>query len=384
MGLRTTAAVLAIALLASGCSGSSDPAEEAPAKSAATQQASSTATDPAWERATAREAGFVPARLREVTREARAAGSSCFVVVRDGRLVVERYWGGGSPTIAKAAFSVTKSVASTLVGLAQDDGDLDIDDRADRFVPQWRGTASAAVTIRNLLSNDSGREWSAESDYGGLLRAEDQSTYAVGLTQESPPGTVWAYNNSAIQSLDRVLRQATGTDPATFAQERLFEPLGMTHSRLTDDPSGRSTGVFSGLHSTCLDLARFGMLYAQRGAWEGERLLSAGWVREAVGGSSQRLNAGYGLLWWVNRFGPLRGPLDQSDPAAAPGVLRIGRMVPEGSPRMFAALGFGGQVVAVDPDSQTVVVRMGDPVLGEGQTTYTFADAARVVTHASR
>ena len=67
------------------------------------------------------------------------------------------------------------------------------------------------MTVRNLLSNDSGRFWSPESDYQELLQARDRTSYAVGLDQASPPGTVWAYNNAAIQTLDRVIRNATGT-----------------------------------------------------------------------------------------------------------------------------------------------------------------------------
>lgn len=387
MTSRATGAVAAAAALAtllSACSGSAgSPGAESRTTAGPTPTATTT-DEPTWERATPAEAGFVPARLREVTREARQARSSCYVVVRDGELVVEDYWTDGSAEQAKQAFSVTKSVVSTLVGMAQDRELLHIDQRASRYIAEWRGTPSATVTIRNLLANDSGREWSTDTDYGGLLQATDQTAYAVGLSQTSRPGEVWAYNNAAIQTLDRVLREATGRTPAELAEEWLFEPLGMTHSTMSGDRSGSSTGTFSGLQSTCLDLARFGMLFAQRGRWEGERLVSPRWVQEAVGRSSQELNAGYGLLWWVNRAGELRGPVNQTDLGAPPGVVAVGRMVPDGPGDMFAALGFGGQVVAVDPGSQTVVVRMGDPVLGEASTTYTFADAARAVTYATR
>ena len=84
--------------------------------------------------------------------------------------------------------------------------------------------------MRNLLSNDSGRFWSLQSDYGDLLRARSRTTYAVGLTQQYAPGSAWAYNNAAIQVLEPVLEKATGMRVARFARERLFEPLGMTHT----------------------------------------------------------------------------------------------------------------------------------------------------------
>lgn len=305
------------------------------------------------------------------------------MVVREGRLVAEHYWDDGSPTKPAAVFSVTKSVASTLVGIAESDSDLDVDDPAATYIPAWRGTTAAAVTVRNLLANDSGREWSPASDYAGLIGARNRTSYAVGLAQEHPPGEVWAYNNAAIQTLDRVLRTATGEDPADFARRRLFEPLGMTHTRLTADASGRSTGMAFGMESTCLDLTRLGLLFQQQGRWDGDQLVPASWVREATGRPSQRHNAAYGLLWWLNRAGPLRGPIDQRTPSGPPGVIREGRLVPGAPADLYAALGFGGQVVMVHPGSATVVVRLGDPVLGEPDL-YTLADAARVVTEASR
>lgn len=368
---RVAAAACCAALLLTGCQ---DDAPES--------QAASTPSSPrALPTATAEELGFDRKALERLAVQAKASGSSCLLVMRDGKIAGEWYWRGGAPDEPQEVFSVTKSVTSTLVGIAQAEGDLALDDRAADYIPQWRGTPSRAVTLRNLLSNDSGRFWSQLTDYVALLRARNRTSYAVGLAQAARPGTVWAYNNAAIQTLDRVIRVATGTDAATYAQERLFEPLGMTSTRMTADASGRSTQMSFGMQSTCTDLARFGQLFAQRGEWEGEEIVPSSWVEDAVGRSSQELNAAYGLLWWVNRPGPVRAALDADNPGLPPGVTGAGQLVPGAPEDLFAALGFGGQVVLVDPGSSTVVVRLGVP--SHDRDAYTVADAARVVTEAS-
>jgi CubicO group peptidase (beta-lactamase class C family) len=312
--------------------------------------------------ATPIDLGFDAETLDRLAEDAAAYGSTCFLVARQGKVVFARYWNGGGPESPQEVYSVTKSVTSTLVGLAQADGDLSIDDTASTYIDSWRGTPSEPVTVRQLLSAVSGRFWSEESDYGELLDTPDRTAYAVGLDQQEEPGTVWVYNNAAVQTLDAVLRSATGTDPASFAEERLFGPLGMDHTWLTEDGSGHSTNVFFGMQSTCPDLARFGTLFAQDGQWDGHQLVPRAWVRDATGRPSQPLNPSYGLLWWLNTGGP-----DQ--------------LAPRARPELYAAQGLGGQVVLVDPRSDTVVVRLGGGE-DQGEEGYQIADATRVVTEA--
>ncbi|WP_165807185.1 serine hydrolase domain-containing protein [Nocardioides currus] len=332
-----------------------------------------------WTTASPGEVGLSRAALARHARLAKQRGSTCLAVVRRGKLAGD--WNWGTPrTTPREVFSVTKSVTSTLVGIAAGDGLLELDDPVSRYVPQWRGTASADVTIRNLLSNDSGRFWSLESDYSLLVKSSDRTGYAVGLTQQHPAGSAWAYNNAAIQVLDAVLRRATGLRTDVFAQRRLFDPLGMTHTRMTRDSSGRSTNAFFGMQTTCLDLARLGRLFLQQGRVDGERVVPRAFVRAAVGRSSTAHNAAYGYLWWLNRPGTLRGPTDAVDDAGQPVTPRTGQLAPAASPRMFAALGLGGQVLLVDPGSGTIVVRLGtDSLAGQNQA---FAEAAAVVTDA--
>lgn len=335
-----------------------------------------------WETTAPGAVGLERSALKAHARLARERGSSCLAVVRRGRLAGD--WNWGTPrTTPREVFSITKSVTSALVGIAVMDDALSLDDTVSTYVPQWRGTASATVTVRNLLAGDSGRFWSAESDYSLLIKAPDRTGYAVGLSQQYPVGSAWAYNNAAIQVLDAVLRKATGMPTDRFARKRLFGPLGMTHTRMTRDASRRSTQVFFGLQTTCLDLARFGELYLRHGRANGSRLLPRAFVRSSVGKSSTRHNAAYGYLWWLNRPGLLRGPTDPVDAAGQPVQPRTGQLAPGGSPRLFAALGLGGQVLLVDPVTGTIVVRLGtSSPLDRGSQA--FAEAAAVIADAVR
>lgn len=379
---RCTRATLFAALiaLAVACStgSSADGDRDGDSGDRATDVDGGAATYPgeSWPRLAPSEAGFDPGVLDDLAAEAAAEGSNCLLVARDGHLVAEWYWNGTDATTSQEVFSVTKSVTSTLVGIAQDAGLLDVRESAARHVPEWAGTPAEDVTVENLLSNDSGRHWDLATDYQALVTADDRTTFAVGLDQAAPPGTTWAYNNSAIQVLDAVLAGATGDDPAAYAQQHLFAPLGMAHTEMTHDPAGNTT-TFFGLRSTCRDLARFGHLFLRDGTWDGAQVVSASWVDAATGRPSQSLNAGYGYLWWINRPGPLAGPLhitsDQS-PAAAEG-----QMAPGAPQDMFWARGLGGQVVQVDPGSETVVVRLGG---GDRGASYDHTDTARVVTDA--
>ena len=375
--IRLAAACLA-GLLLVGCSGGEGPGERDTADPAG-PSGPATGID-GWPTASPADLGFRPERLEQLAGEAKRLDSSCYAVVRKGRLVGDWNW-GIQRLVPREVFSVTKSVISALVGIAVRDGALTLSDPVSLYVPSWRGTDSQTVTVRNLLSNDSGRYWSESSDYVEMTQARNRTAYAVGLRQQHPPGTAWAYNNAAIQVLDRVLTNATGMPTAEFAAQRLFAPLGMRHTRMTPDASGRSTNSYFGLQTTCLDLARFARLYLDRGTVGDQRILSRAYVASSVGASSTTLNAAYGYLWWLNRYGQLRGATDQVDAAGQPVESHRGRLVPGAPAGLFSAIGLSGQIAMVDRTSATIVVRLGTAA-PDAEQPYSLRNAARVVTWA--
>ena len=331
-----------------------------------------------WVRADPASMGFDPKVLRRIARAAKPSQTTCLLVARKGKVVAEWNWLDFAPDQSREVYSITKSVTSTLVGQAQADGDLDVDDPAKKYVEEWRGTTSRTVTIRDILSNDSGRYWDAGTDYAQLPQATDRTQFAIDLEQQYPPGEVWAYNNAAIQTLDRVISRATGEPTRDYAEERLFGPIGMAHTLMTADPAG-NTNTFFGVQTTCEDMARFGYLFLRQGRWGDEQVVPRSWVRAAVGRPSQDHNAAYGFLWWLNRYGPVIGPLATDAPGQPEPP--VGRIIPGAAANLFTAQGLGGQTVLVDPGSQTVVVRIGQFTPG-GADLYSARDAARFITEA--
>ncbi|MGE5286589.1 MAG: serine hydrolase domain-containing protein [Micromonosporaceae bacterium] len=387
--VRAVAVILSsilASLLAAACSGGSGPGGAAPAsKGSARPTATGSTLAPAagaWQAVTPGAAGLSAARLRQIAAQAERGHSDCLLVARYGKIAGEWYFRGTGRDSTQNVFSVTKSITSVLVGIAQDEGDLRISDSASKWIPEWKGTPAAAVTVRDLLSNDSGRQWSTKIDYAQLVRARDRTAFAVGLKQAQPPGTVWAYNNSAIQTLQRVLQNATGQDVATFARQRLFTPAGMSHTTMTPDAAGNAQ-MFQGVLSTCRDMARFGQLMLNRGRLGSTQIVSAAWVRQSTGTPSTKLNAAYGYLWWLNHRGVQAGPLapvtlQQAESPATPKT----RLVPGAPDDLYWAIGLGNQIVQVDPSSRTVVVRLGVPEVTPRPPTFGPAEASRIVTQA--
>lgn len=368
----TLAPALALALLLAACGGSDDDAatdDPAPVTTAATGATTTTGagaddtaapgddTGPAadwvypgtaWETADPAEHGLSQEGLDELATYLEGTNSNCMMVVKDGVVVDERYWNGTDVDSNQEIFSASKSVSSTLVGIAQDEGLLDIEQPASDFITEWVGTDSEPVTIRNLLSNDSGRYYDFKTDYQDMVNSPNRTEFAIGLDQQYPPGEHWEYNNSAIQTLQRVLADATGESVNAFAAERLFGPLGMT-AEYSTDPSGTEP-TFMGVQAGCDDMARFGYLFLRDGWWDGEQVVSSDWVEEATA-PSQELNPAYGFLWWLNAQ---EGALIPGTNGTVPGAFW-----PDAPADAYAALGLGDQIVLVLPDQDMVVVRAG-------------------------
>lgn len=293
-------------------------------------------------------AGLDDGRLTAALDTALAARSLGLLVVHGGRVVAERYAPQWGPGRSMDVASVGKSITAVLVGMAIDEGRIrGLDQPAADFIPQWKGTPKAAITLRHLLSMTSGLD-----DTGLALRNVEGDQFAINaaMPQKDPPGALWHYNTAAYHLTFHIVGRAVGEPYETYARRKLFDPLGMADTSALLGPgrgaSGPVTNYYSSLSST-RDLGRFGLFARHGGVWAGKRLVSAAYWQEMTT-PSQALNPAYGLLWWLN---------SRPGTAAAGGAPAL--RFPGSPPDTIAALGAGGQAVMVVPSRDLVVIRQG-------------------------
>jgi CubicO group peptidase (beta-lactamase class C family) len=274
----------------------------------------------------------------------RATGTLGFVVLDDDQLVYERYFGGADRQTRQTSFSVAKSFVSALIGIAIDEGLIEsVTDPVTEYLPELseRDPRFERITLRDLLTMSSGIRYEEQSL--PLPWGDDVDTYYgtdlrdLGLSATQivrPPGQEWLYNNYNPLLLGLVLERATGTSVSDYMATKLWQPLGAEADAtwsLDSEGSGFEK-MESGLNATPVDYARFGELYLLAGEWNGQRIVSEDWVREATAADVTTDPAGhYQYFWWIDTQRPDR----------------------------FYALGNFGQYIYVAPDAGAVIVRNG-------------------------
>ena len=282
----------------------------------------------------------------------RETDTAALLVLKDGLVRFERYALTGGPDVCWISWSVAKSFVSALIGIAIEEGHIEsIEDSIGHYATDLQDSTYGDVRIKDVLQMSSGARWNEdytdpESDISrfadAITTGGSMLEFVAGMQRESQPGTVCQYNSADTQALGFMLMAATGRSITDYMQEKLYEPLGMTHSGHWILDSQGAEMAFGGLNLTARDFAKLGELYRLQGEWQGDEIVPPDWVltsvtpdaphlapgKVLVGG--QVLPLGYAYQWWI----------------------------PEGDRGEFSAIGIYNQFVYVDPSRDTTIVKL--------------------------
>ena len=275
-------------------------------------------------------------------------GMRAVVVVKNGRIVAERYGDGFSQKTPLLGWSMTKTVNAAIIGTLVRDGKMAVTNQG-LFGP-WKADGRAAISLADMMAMSSGLQFN--EDYGDvadvtrmLYLEPDMAGFAASKPLAGEVGKVFSYSSGTAVMLSRLWQDAIGDKDKALAWPRtaLFGPLGMNSAVLETDEQGTFVGS-SYLYASAHDWARFGQFLLQGGVWSGKDILPAGfvdWMREPAPASKVY---GKGQLW-------IEGPGDEENPGAG---------VAAGLPKdTFWMEGHDGQTVTIIPSEQLVVVRLG-------------------------
>lgn len=263
-----------------------------------------------------------------------------FMVVHKGIPVVESYQPAFNAKTRFLSWSVAKSFTNTLAGIMVKDGKWDINQPAG--IPEWKNDKRKNITINNLMQMQSGLRWNEDygnrSDVTVMLYCEnDFAKYTYNRPLDFPVGNKWYYSSGSANVVNYLVRKTLNNDMeySQFAQNNLFNKIGMPDAVLEVDASGTQVGS-SYLYATARDYARFGLLYLQDGIFNGERILPEGWVKYTSTPSSDS-NGEYGSLFWLNKS----------------------NKYPSAPADMYSCNGHDGQQIFIIPSKELIVILLG-------------------------
>ena len=288
-----------------------------------------------WETTSLSELGWNESQVPALLDFLEEKNSKSFLILVNGRIVMEEYFDGHTPTDTWQWNSAGKTLVATTTGIAQQEGLLDINDQvSEYFGPGWTNMPIGKenlITSRHLLTMTSG------------INDENELIVKPYLTYLADAGTRWSYHN-VFQKLMDVVSAASGREFEPYFNSKLKEKIGM-------DGFWNFGLIFKIYHSSTRSMARFGHLALNQGKWGEEQIVDAEFFKESIT-TSQDLNPAYGYLWWLNGKAKFMLPEGQT---AYPGTL-----VPNAPADMFAAMGAADQRLYVVPSKNLVIVRMGE------------------------
>ncbi len=292
----------------------------------------------AWRVAAPEEQGMDAALLQQMLDAIEEQNLSIdgLVVVHNDHIVAERYYAPYKKDTPHEVYSVTKSVVSALIGIAIQEGYINsVEDPVLDFFPgrtfENDDARKRSMTLEHLLTMSSGLEW----DWDEMVSSRDWVQYVLDQPMYIEPGTEFLYSSGNAHVLSAIIQEASGLNTHEFAQQHLFDPLGITETNWQKDIDGIVKGGW-GLKMMPRDMAKLGYLHLNQGMWDGQQVVPASWTEATttkhiqVPEPLEPWDLYMGYLWWLHEDGP------------------------------YAAHGMKGQFIYVIPESDLVVVFTGD------------------------
>lgn len=304
-------------------------------------------TSDEWSSISPDELGWNASAINSLLTYLESNNTRAFIILKDGKIVIEKYFGDNitetAPFDSKTLWywaSAGKTITATLVGIAQQEGYLNINDQTSDYLGKsWTSLPpdkEDLITIRNQLTMTTGLDYEVAD-----LDCTDPSC----LTYKADAGYQWYYHNASYTLLEKVVENATGVDYNSYTNQKLESVIGMNGQWILQ-------GYNNVYWSTARDMARFGLLILNKGKWKDSSIITDDNYYTQMTSPSQDLNPSYGYLWWLNGKNSIIFPsspnsFNSSLSVAAPSDL-------------IAGMGKNGQFVEVIPSENLIVVRMGE------------------------
>lgn len=235
------------------------------------------------------------------------------LVIKDGKIVYERYGLGNTEDSLWVSFSVAKSVTSMLIGAAIQDGYIkSVDEKVTAYLPRLKNSAYDQSSIRNMLQMSSGVAWNEDyADPGSDVNNPVWDTLGLyerlrNKPRDAEPGEVFNYNTAETNLAGTLLRSAIGNNLATYLSEKIWKPFGMeaTANWMLSEIGGGEQGGCC-INATLRDYGRLGLFAMSNGRLaDGTQVLPEGWMEEST--TPSKGSPGYGYFWWLYDDGTYR------------------------------------------------------------------------------
>jgi CubicO group peptidase (beta-lactamase class C family) len=293
-----------------------------------------------WENISPTQLSWDLNKLEELENFLIEENTKSFMVLLNGKVVIEEYYNGHTANDTWEWNSAGKTLVTATTGIAQQNGLIDIDNKVSDYIgTEWTSATlqqEDLITVKSLLTMTSG------------LDDEPQLVIKANLVPLADAGTRWAYGN-VFQRLMNVIEDASGTEFESYYNTELGNKIGM-------DGFWNNGLIYRIYHSNTRNMARFGLLASQNGNWDGEQIINEDFFLESKT-TSQSINPAYGYLWWLNGKNSYMLPSTQ--------IEFTGVLIPNAPADMVAALGKDEQRIYIVPSKNLVIIRMGEATVSQ-------------------